>query len=750
MQLFAQVQPTPDADRLKLFDQKRAAEGRSRLKNVSFRNIGPSVMSGRVVDVEVNPADPTEFYAAYATGGLWHTRNNGQSFRPVFDNEDVHFIGDIAVDWTHSSDTSNRIIWVGTGEVNSSRSSYAGIGIYKTTNGGKTWIYLELPGSHHTGKILLHPTDSNVAWVAAMGHLYSSNKERGVFKTVDGGRTWKQSLFIDANTGVVEMEIDPSNPQVLYAAAWYRLRKAWDFEESGITSAIYKSADGGATWKKLSVPESGFPIGNHVGRIGLAISPKQSNVIYAIVDNNLMEDDTAVRDTTSGKFARRLVGAEVYKSVDAGVNWKKTHQSHLNIFRTYGYYFGKIYAAPSDVNKIYILGYEIMSSVDGGKNFKMIDRPNVHVDHHALWINPKREGHLINGNDGGVNITYDDGDVWFKANMPPVGQFYAITVDNAKPYNVFGGLQDNGTWYGSSKHKENNDWTADGDYGFKSIGGGDGMQVQVDPRDNKTVYSGMQFGYYNRRNLDGGKSTSIKPRSKGQDSSLRFNWQTPIHLSRHQPDVIYYGSNKFHRSLNKGDTMITLSADLTKGSKAGDVPFGTLTTISESPLRFGLIYVGSDDGNIHITRDGGYTWSAINKNLPQHLWVSRVVASKYKEGRVYAALNGYRNDHFKPYLFVSDDYGTSWKSLGADLPDEPLNVIAEDPVKDNILYVGSDGGIYVSADNGKSFMSWNTGLPKSVPVHDIVIQERELEIVLGTHGRSLYIASLAALHEALK
>ncbi len=844
---FAQVKPTPATERMKSVQQRKTLQQHSLINHIPFRNIGPSVMSGRVDDIEVNPEDPTEFYVAYATGGLWHTTNNGQSFTTIFDSEDVIGIGDITVNWR------TKTIWVGTGEVNSSRSSYAGVGVYKSSNNGKSWQYLGLPESHHIGKIQLDPTNDNIAWVAVLGHLYSANKERGVYKIMDGGKTWKQTLFINDNTGVVDIDINPTNPGELYAAAWYRTRRAWNFEEGGKTSGIYKSTDGGETWLLLTKQGSGFPAGESVGRIGIAVYPKNPQIVYAIMDNQTHKPDTGQKKTDTSKYALKdfkgltreqflgldnpkidtffkknripnkynsqlvkqliefnklkpsaiwdylydantalfetpIIGAEIYRSDDGGKSWKKTNQKDLTLYSTYGYYFGKIFVSPVNENKLVITGFDVELSTDGGKSWKKMDKENVHADHHIVWINPKKDSHIIIGNDGGCNITYDNGEHWFKANTPPVGQFYSVAVDLAKPYNVYGGLQDNGSWFGPSNNKEDYSWLDEGNYAFKRISGGDGMQVQVDWRDNKTVYSGFQFGNYARRTTEnvmpeskakaieaevealkenstdedndeeneavlqapGDKPLYIHPGNDLGEAPLRYNWQTPILLSRHNQDVFYYGSNKFHRSLNRADTLPAISEDLTTNPKQGDVPFGTLSTIAESPLKFGLLYAGTDDGNVQLSKDGGNTWSNVSNKLPKGLYVSRVTASAFKEGRVYASLNGYRNDNFLPYLYVSEDYGTTWKQFGKDLPNEPINVIKEDNKYDSILYVGTDGGLYASINAGNSFMGWTNGLPKSIPVHDIVLHPRDNEIVLGTHGRSIYIAKLDSVQLLMK
>ncbi|MDQ6758207.1 MAG: glycosyl hydrolase, partial [Bacteroidota bacterium] len=451
-------------------------------------------------------------------------------------------------------------------------------------------------------------------------------------------------------------------------------------------------------------------------------------------------------------FDTPIIGCEVYRSDNGGASWQKVNTKGLDLYNTYGYYFGKISVSPTNENKVVISGFNLMLSEDGGKIFKAVDKPSTHPDWHGCWINPNRDSNWVAGNDGGCNITYDNGKHWFKANTPAVAQFYSIDVDNAKPYNVYGGIQDNGVWFGPSNTRTTEDFDFETPNPWKNIGGGDGMQVQIDTRDNKTIYSGSQFGFYSRKNTDalGGRQNgmSIHPQPDLGEQQLRYNWQTPILLSRHNQDIFYFGTNKFYRSLNKGEKFQALSGDLTNGKKEGDVPFGTLVTIHESPLKFGLIYCGTDDGNIHVSKDDGYTWTLINKNLPKDLYVSRVLASQYKEGRVYATLNAYRNDNFTPYLFVSEDYGNTWSALGSDLPAEPLNVVKEDPKYENVIYVGSDNGLYASFDKGKSFMTLGSNNLPRVPVHDIAIQKTANDIVIGTHGRSIYIASLDSIYKA--
>jgi len=454
---------------------------------------------------------------------------------------------------------------------------------------------------------------------------------------------------------------------------------------------------------------------------------------------------TYLEDANSQLFDTPVIGAEVYKSTDAGKTWNRTHQDYLDdLYYSYGYYFGMVHVDPQDEQAIYIYGVPILKSKDGGKTFTSIDAENVHADHHALWINPEKSGHLIDGNDGGINISYDDGENWMKNNSPSVGQFYTVNVDNEKPYNVYGGLQDNGVWVGPHTNTESNGWAASGDYNYKSIMGGDGMQVEIDSRNSNIVYTGFQFGNYFRIDRETGERLYIHPKHELGESPYRYNWQTPILLSSHNQDILYMGGNKLMRSMDQGETWTSISKDLTGGGKDGNVPYGTLATIAESPFQFGKLYTGSDDGYIYGSDNAGADWQLLSANLPQDLWVSRVIASEHLKDRVYASLNGYRADYFKAYVYVSEDSGKNWKDISSNLPSSSVNVIREDPSNENVLYLGTDNGLYVSLDRGDSWQAFSTNFP-NVAVHDLRVQEEEQDLVVGTHGRSLYIADISAI-----
>ena len=801
---------------------KTSSQPEALVHHVRFQNIGPSIMSGRVVDLKVNPESSTEFFVAYATGGLWHTANNGTSFTPVFDEAPTQNIGAFDVNWTQ------KAIWVGTGEVNSSRSSYAGKGMFYSKAEGDwlddegkfngTWEHRGLENSHHIGKVIIDPNNPNRILVAVMGQLYTqSGDQGGLFQSFDKGRTWVQMLEVE-NAGFVDLELNPYNNE-LFAAAWQRERKAWDFVEGGPASDIYHSADKGKTWKKLREQFPGFVAGNNVGRIGLSLyADADSWVLYASVDNQneafkkedklssadqdkplnskdfktmsmaefealpdsvlsvfLEENDfgrelnpALLREEIQSKklqlsdiynyfydannelFNKEIVGLELYKFASDAHQCGRTHDAGAlsEIVYSYGYYFGMVEVDPSNPDRLIVAGVPMICSEDGGTTWSSINADNVHVDHHCIWINPKNPQHLINGNDGGINISYDGGKHYVKCNSPAVGQFYTVNVDQAKPYRVYGGLQDNGVWRGPNGHVENSAWHQDGKYAYDFLMGGDGMKVEIDWKDNTTVYTGYQFGHYYRIDPDG-KQTYIHPKHQLGEAHLRWNWQTPIQISKHLPEVIYMASNRFHRSLDKGDTWETLSEDLTTSKNRGDVPYATSTSIDESPLKYGLLALGTDDGHVHVSKDGGNTWTHVSKKLPKDLWVSRVRWSAHQEGTLYVTLNGYRNDHFAPYVFKSLDYGATWINISAQLPHSPVNVILPSSVREGLLFVGNDEGLFVSLDDGDSYAQLGAANFPNVAVHDLAIAEREQELIIATHGRSLYKLDISLLQENL-
>lgn len=776
---------------------------KSPYRDYPARNVGPTNMSGRIVDIEVS-SDFKTYYIAAASGGVWKTNDNGQSFSPIFDHLGALGIGDMAI-----APSNDQILWVGTGENNSSRSTYAGAGVYKSSDAGESWEFMGLPFSQHIGQIQIHPQNPDIVWVGSMGSLYSRNEERGLYKTIDGGKTWKKTLYVDDNTGVIDIKIHPQNPNVILVSTWERFRQAHDFIGNGKGSGIWRSEDGGDTWTKAM---EGFPQDEFVGRIGFDFSLSNPNLVYALLDNqkpqesvrsqgpkptaneelNLgsfksmtvqdilnLEDDKLEKVLRTNRFASKynassvkrllkigritpsqianyhgdgqdanaslfntsIVGAEVYRSTDAGKSWAKVSESNLDrLYNSYGYYFGEIRVNTQNEDEVFILGVPLLVSRDGGKTFARTDTVgDVHSDHQALWINPKDSKHLVLGNDGGLYLSYGGGERWNHLNTElTISQFYSIMVDEKTPYNIYGGMQDNGVWYGKSTGKPSDVWT--------SLMGGDGMVVAVDTRSNDIVYTGFQFGNYFRINTATGERKMVTPSHDIGRSPNRWNWRTPAILSKHNQDIFYMGSQYVYRSLDRGDTWETISPDLTKNQKSGNVPFATLTVIEESPLEFGTLYAGSDDGNLWITRDHGANWIDISKGLPQNRWVSSVSPSQHKEGLVYVTLNGYRFDEFMPFVFKSSDYGKTWTSIASGLPFEAVNILKEDHKFENILYVGTDHGLYISVDGGKNYDLFQGHLP-NVAIYDMAIQKRENDLVIGTHGRSVYVIDLSPIHK---
>ena len=722
-----------------LNDQKKLLKT-SPFKQLKWQSLGPSVMGGRVTDIAVPNGEFFTFYVAAASGGVWKTENNGTSWTPIFDNYSSITIGDIAV-----APTDKNILWVGTGENNSLRSSYAGTGVYKSIDGGKSFQNMGLTDSHHIGRIIIHPFNPEIVYVAVIGHLYTPNEERGLYKTENGGKTWEKVIDKGAHVGVIDVSFSADNPNILFAATWERSRKAWDFVEAGAGSGLYKSVDAGKTWKKLT---DGFPNHEYVGRIGLGTTPANPNVVYAMLDNQKLKRPANTKEkefsegTTSNKIDSVITGHEVYRSDDLGETWKLMSENSKpdKLFTgPYGYFFGNLRVDPNNEDILYSLDLYLMKSMDGGRNWKNISKgTTVHADHHALWINPLNSNHIINGNDGGIDISYDGGTHWQSIQNLPIGQFYTISVDNETPYNVYGGLQDNGTWRGSSiPPSKSGDimGLSDADK-WTFLTGGDGFYVQVDPTDKNVYYSEWQWGSLMR--TENGKSVFIQPKPTDKNEKYRFNWSSPLVLSSHNRFTLYFGGNKLFKSVNRGDSWKEISGDLTFNDQArkGDVTFGTITSISESPIDPDLLYVGTDDGRVWRTENGGATWVNLDKELPKR-WVSRVVASKHNKDHVYLALSGYRQDEKESYLFRSTSKGDSWVSISTNLPSEPVNVIREDVENPSNLYLGTDLGVYMSMDLGTSWISLRNNLP-TVPVHDLIQHPREKDLLIATHGRSIY------------
>ena len=791
--------PADFADKQLAWQKHQLMVAESPYAGLEWRSVGPVVQGGRLVDLEVVPGQPYTFFAAYASGGLWKTTNNGHTFEPLFDHQASIIMGDIAVD-----PNNPETIWVGTGENNSSRSSYGGMGVYRSDDGGHSWSYMGLGDTDRIGRILVDPNDSNTIYVAALGKLYTPGGQRGVFRSSDGGKSWQQVLKGGDWTGVIDLVFKPGDTKTLYAAAWERKRRPWDFTEGGKGSGIYKSTDGGDNWSRL---EGGLPAGEYVGRIGLAVSAASPDTLYASIDNQeqlhedqwdlgdrpvnakrlrkmskeefLAQDKNEIErfirasdfdvsidadkliewvttdkvsiqdiidelgDANANLFNTDIVGLQVWRSDDAGSSWKITHDKPLDqVVYSYGYYFGEIRVSPKNADQVYVLGVPVVKSDDGGKSWYAVQGRNVHVDYQSMWINPQHPDHLLIGNDGGADVSYDGGKTWVKVDAQPLGQFYTVNVDMAEPYNVYGGLQDNGTIRCSSTNR----WQTGAN--CIRINGGDGMYVAIDPRDNSTVYSGSQFGYYDRQTADG-QSSEVRPRNAFGDPALRYNWNSPVILSRHNADVVYFGTNILFRSMDQGETWTAISGDLSRSKNRGDVPFASLTSLSESSLQFGLIWAGTDDGQVWVTDSSGVRWQDVSAKLPKDRWVSRVEASSHALERAYVTLNGYRDDDIRAYVYRTDDLGKTFRDISKGLPSEAVNVIREDPLMENILYVGTDRGVYVSTDRGDSWSALQGGLP-NVPVHDLVVHPRERELVAGTHGRSIWIVDVLPLQDLVE
>ncbi len=706
------------------------------LSGLKFRSIGPAVTSGRISDFAVNPNNFNEYYVATASGGVWKTVNAGTTYVPIFDSQGSYSIGCVKID-----PTNTNVVWVGTGENNNQRSVGFGDGVYKSEDGGITWNNMGLKTSEHIGKIIVDPTNSDVVYVAAIGPLWKEGGERGVFKTTDGGKSWVAVLPLDKYTGANDIIMDPRDPKTLYASAHQRMRSDYAYISGGPGSGIYRTTDGGATWVTIN---NGLP-SSDMGRIGLAISPANPEYIYAVVE--------------------AAENAGYYRTTSRGARWEKmsTHQNGGN-------YYNETFADPLDPNKVYTVGYAINVSEDGGKTFRPIGETSKHVDNHELWINPTNTNHMRNGCDGGIYETWDGAKTWqYKSNLP-VTQFYKVEVDNSEPfYYVYGGTQDNFSLGGPSRTRSRNGITNDDWFVTQ---GGDGFESAIDPYNTNIVYAQYQHGGLTRYDKATGENTGIQPQPRAGEKNYRWNWDAPLQTSTHKRGRIYFAANKVFRSDDYGNTWQVISEDVTRnldrnklplmgrvwgidatGKNDGTAPYGTVSALSESPKNENLIIIGTDDGLIQVTTDGGTTWRK-NENFPgapSMTYVYHVLTSQHDENVMYATLNNHKRGDFKPYIYKSSDKGQTWKSINANLPERGSTYsIAEDHLDANLLFLATEFGVHFSNDGGSSWQSLNNGLP-TIAIRDMAIQKREGDLVLASFGRGFYVmddySPLRKLHE---
>lgn len=695
-------------------------------KNMKPRNIGPSGMSGRITSIDVVLKDPNIIYLGAASGGVWKTENSGNSWTPLFEDQPIMNIGSIAI-----QQSNPNIVWAGTGEGNPRNSLNIGEGIYKTLDGGKTWKLMGLEKTRNIHRVIIDPNNPDVVYAAAIGNPYGIHPERGVFKTTDGGETWKKILYTNDSSGTAELVMDPSNPNKLIANMWQHHRTPYDFTSGGPGSGLYITIDGGKNWTKLG-KENGLPAGNY-GRIGVAFATNEPTRVYAMVEA-----------TKNG----------LYKSDDGGFKWQLVNSDPQWVTNR-PFYFQDIRVDPKNENRIYSIHARVEVSEDGGKTFSsLLPYFGIHPDHHAWWIHPDDPNFMIDGNDGGIGITHDHGKNWTFDDKLPVGQFYHINVDNEMPYNVMGGMQDNGSWHGPAYT-----FTRGGirNYYWHNIGGGDGFDVMPDPDDASWVYSMSQGGNLGRQNWETGESWYLKPPTK-DTIRQRFNWNSAIAQDPFDNNTIYYGSQFVHKSTNKGASWSIISPDLTTNDKVlqqktdetggltmditGAETYTTILTIAPSPKEKGVIWVGTDDGNVQLTRDGGKTWTNFRNKIsgfPTGAWIPQIRASRYNAGEAFVVANDYRRGDFKPYIFRTTDYGKTWSRIVDEkkVKGYALSII-QDPVSPNLIFAGTEQGLWVSFDNGNSFQQWKNGYP-SVSTYDLAIQEREADLAIATFGRALWV-----------
>ncbi|MBL6447169.1 hypothetical protein JMN32_12680 [Fulvivirga sp. 29W222] len=701
-----------------------------KLKEMKPRSIGPAGMSGRVTAIDAVYDQPDIIYAGTASGGLWKSESGGVGWKPVFDEVKSMSIGAVAI-----QQDNPEVVWAGTGEGNPRNSLNGGYGVYKSLDGGKTWDLMGLEKTRHIHRIVIHPDNPDIVYVGAIGSPWGEHPERGVYKTTDGGKNWKKVLYVNEKTGAADLVIDPTNPNKLFAAMWEHRRKPWTFHSGGPGSGLYVTVDGGENWKKLTA-EDGLPEGD-LGRIGVAVSKSNPKRVYALIE--------------SKKNA-------LYRSEDGGYKWQKINDN-TNEIGNRPFYYSEIYVDPQNENRLYTIFTYVNESEDGGKSFTQLmpaynTSRGVHPDHHAWWINPNDPSYMIDGNDGGLNITHDRGQTWRFVENLPIAQFYHINVDMEYPYNVYGGMQDNGSWAGpayvwKSQGIRNSYW--------QEISFGDGFDVIPDPDNSRYGYSMSQQGFVVRYDKETGHQKFMRPTHPDPDMRLRFNWNAAIAQDPFDNSTLYFGSQFVHKSMDKGDTWEVISPDLTtndpekqKQDESGGLTIDatgaenntTILAISPSPLQQGVIWVGTDDGFIQITRDGGKSWVNVTPNItgmPKAGWVAQIKPSTYNAGEAFAVVNNYRNSDYKPYLFHTTDYGNTWRSMvnESQVWNYTLSFV-QDPVEAKLMFLGSEGGLYVSIDGGKNWTQWTNGYPM-VPTMDLVIHPREHDLVIGTYGRAAYV-----------